>query len=254
MLLPLLNPQHGLVRVSAVKTRQRAASKVLCITGVFSWSENSERHILIKARWHIDPQMASGGQSPSKPLWMFSQEISSKTRLSPKTQTHAHTKPHPPGSPNEVYIWTLDRWWPPRRPCVVCSGRPREHRGEVLLKDPKLWPLCLDGWVRTGTLQNTGGKTAGGVMVTGLPGAWCGSPEAPCQFILPAGSVRRSMRSSGLRRERGGHEERPYSTLSLSVMMQLLNSVQFNNTAHSSSFLFVSIFISDVCIQIFAFL
>lgn len=74
-----------------LKTAWRTGSKVLCITGVFSWSGNGEGHFLITAHWHIDPQTASGGQSPSEPLQMLSQEISSKTSSTQHTNTNTHT-------------------------------------------------------------------------------------------------------------------------------------------------------------------
>lgn len=88
--LALLNLQHGWLGGLwlTLKTARRTGSKVLCITGVFSWSGNGEGHFLITARWHIDPQTASGGQSPSEPLQMLSQEISSKASSPQHTNTH----------------------------------------------------------------------------------------------------------------------------------------------------------------------
>lgn len=188
------------MRVSGwLETRQTAAREVWCITGVFFWSENGERHILIKARWHIDPQMASGGQFPSEPLQMFSQEISSKLTSPPPLNTHTHTT-----APS----WKLKRGiylncgsMVPTEEAVCCLLGPTEERFFWRTQNCDLY-VWMGRVIRGALRKRAVGKALGG-MVTGLWGGWCGSPEAPCQFILPAGSVRRSICSSGLQRAGG---------------------------------------------------
>lgn len=172
--------------------------------------------------------MASGGHS--EPLRMFSEEINSKP-ASPSKHTHTHNLTLLEAQTRYIFeLWINGAH---RGGCVLFVPAVLVSAEERFFRRTQNCDLYVwMGRVKRGTLRNTGGKT----VLTCLRGGWCGSPEAPCQFILPAGSVRRSIRSSGLWRERGDTKRAltPYSTLSLSLMMQLLSLVQFNNTGHKN--------------------
>lgn len=135
------------------------AGSVLCFIGVFSCSRNSEEQFLIKAHWHIDPQTASGGQSPSQPLQMLSQEISPTT-------------PQPPCPPPPPWSGDWRVHWGGLFFSVSCCGllpiTACLHSREILWRNENCSLSCWARKNKGGTIWQAGGKTAVGTMVTSL--------------------------------------------------------------------------------------
>lgn len=138
VLLPLFNPQHGLVRLKPGRLQQLQ----LCASLVsFRAQKTARGTLLLKLADTLILKWPQEANLHPKHFGCFHRKSAQNWPLPPNTHIHTHTTT-PSRKPKQGIYLNFGSMVPTKEAVFFV---PCEHRGEVLLKDPELWPLCADG-------------------------------------------------------------------------------------------------------------